>query len=1008
MPGKSLTIIAVLLWSFIVVTDYVVQHNYVIDAISSIPQPGLITFIALCSGLTAFLHYRRKKASDSPEVNFSYRGLMAYLAVQLFSAAVIIAFSAGPYLKGASGISRAGYFFGYSTLFIGGLFLILTAAYSLGTMLTSPLREKTGPGHSLVSIALGFSLLGVPLVLLGLANAFNLYICWGMVLAILAIRWRSAKTFILDTLWTKRSLRLTTWWSPVVLVILLAITGFNLVAAFKTFPIGYDGGALYVNLANLVADTGGLPYGGQAFGWSLMMALGQTLFGNLSVAILASHLMSVLCVLMVYRLARLWLSSDYALLAALIPLLSPYFAFHGIVDEKIDLAFGFVVLSGIYLAARTLVQEKTPLESKEITLPVLNRSLSSDNYTFLLLGWLAGYAFTIKYTAILYVFALTIWLFHRYGGKRAYLGSLALALGFLFLSGISRLGYLDLSPMESILLGAGLLLSGIVGIWFAFKDKFTTLPLPLVKTGLMAITFCLAFSPWAAKHIAEHQSVSLSSVIEGRERKPPLNFIPSLSFNTDEHSFQPRLTSYVPPRNQPQARLVLNQQQSKKREGQNATEQAAREEIQRYLGYEQYFWRYVSLPNDLNSGANIRNARHVDPGFLFLLFLPILLFFAGRPRPPLWRGALFAILMLITLAGSYYAIYASPEGLFSTDVALGKFQNILTRNGTPGWLAGFHGLLTRPVFALAGLLAPVFLQLGDLTLWATLLVLFAAFGLTAISARGRFSGSAKGLSGFIGFLAAYSLLWWILGNGIIWYAMPLFMAAPIVILSFTEKPEHLLGEDLQRFSQFFSQGVLMLFVFLFTLLYFNSQYPGEQDSANILRSPFVEVSTDPNTLASKAISRFNPVVNDAIRIMNADPSSNIYRVNTHYGFLITENDTRVYTDPTLEQYAQITDQLSDNSKFFDMLKAQGFRYIFLDLRTAAGDLTPEKSLSKKFASIGQELTTSPKVRVLVTDNYVADPAAPAIRLPNGTTENARFGLDGQTVHLGNIALFEIL
>jgi len=996
--------------------DYVVNHNYAVKAIMAIPQPGLVAFIAACAALGSLLCARRKKDPDGKGVSISYRGILAYLAVQLFCSAVIVAFSAGPYLKGISGFGRAAYFFGYSTLFVGGLFIILTAAYCLGSILTTPLKHKTEAGHSILSIAFGFSLLGLPLVLLGLADAFNVYTCWGLILAALAIRWRTALTFLTETLWTKRSLTFATWWSPAVLVLLLAVTGYNLVAAFKTFPIGYDGGALYVNLANLVADTGGLPYGGQAYGWSLMMALGQTLFGNLSVAILMSHLMNVLCVLIVYRLARLWLSNDGALLSALIPLLSPYFAFHGIVDEKIDLAFAFVILAGIYLAALTLrqaqrgplVQRNAPGESKAMKLPLVNRSLNLDTYTFLLLGWLAGYAFTIKYTAILYIFALTIWLFHRYGGKWAYLAAVALTLGFIFLSDISRFGYLDLSGTEKIMLGAGLFLSGSIGLWYAYKDNLRALSLPLIKTGLMALTFLLAFSPWAAKNIFENGSFGVSTMLEGLDKKPPLNFIPSLSQRTPRNSFRPMLTSYEQPVDQqPTAKFVL-QQPSSQRDGKNATDQAAREEIQRYLGYEQYFWRYASLPNDLNTGANIRNSRYVDPGFLFLLFLPILLFATGRSRPPLWRGVLFMMVMLIALAGSYYAIYASPTGLFTTDTAWDQLQNTIAGNGTPAWLIGLHGLITRPVFALTGLLSPVFFLIGDLTLWATLLIIFGVFFLAALSARRQFIGASPGLSGFVGFLATYALLWWILGNGILWYAMPLFIAAPIVVLSFLEKPAHLLGEDLQNFSRYFCGGVLSLFVLLFTLQYFNSQYPGEQDAANILRSPFVEVSTDPSRLASRAISKFNPVITDALRIMNADPSSNIYRVNTHYGFLITENDTRVYTDPTLERYAQITDQLTDNSQFFDMLKVQGYRYILLDLRTATLDITPEKSLTQKFISIARELTSSPKVRVLVTDNYVADPAAPAIRLPNGSSANARFGIDGQTVSLGNIALFEIL
>ncbi|TXF85451.1 glycosyltransferase family 39 protein [Neolewinella aurantiaca] len=1008
MFGRIFTILAVLAWSFLVFTDYVVQHTYVIETLQAIPCPGLVAFVGLTAGLAGLWAHLQRRRSDDQQAALPFRGLTAYLAVQVFSAVVIITFSSGGFLSGSSPVARAGYFFGYSSIHLAGLILIVTAAYSLGSWLTSSLREKLGEGNTLVNIAFGFSLLGIPLVLLGLGDVLNVYTCWGLLLLAIGLRWRATLSFLTDLLWTKQYVTFSRWWSPAILVVLLAVTGFNVTAAFKTFPIGYDGSALYVNLANLMADTGGLPYGGQAYGWSLMMAFGQTLFGSLSVAMLISHLMNVLCALMVYRLARLWLSQDYALLAAFIPLVSPYFGFHSIVDEKIDLAFAFIILAGVYVAARTLVQSKPSGESLTVSIPFINKSLSPTAFSFLLLGWLAGYAFTVKYTAIVYVLAITVWLFQKYGGRWAYLSALSVALGFVFLSGIYRFGYLDLTGAQSALLGAGLTISGLTGLWFTYRNELRTVLQPVMLTGLMALSFLTAFSPWAIKHVAENGNVSVSSLIRGRAKKPPLEFIPKLSHRTSSDRVLPRLISNRELTSAARPRLVGQQQKKDNRPGRDATDGAVREEIQRYLGYEQYFWRYASLPNDLNAGVNIPNQRYVDPGFLFLLFFPLLLFAVGRQRPPVWRGVLYACSVLVVLAGSYYAIYASAAGDFAADSAWQELQNKLVANDIPSWMAGLHALFVRPIFMLAGVLSPVFFLLGDLTLWATLLVMFGVFALAALRVRHRFADDTSGIKGFAGFLAVYSLLWWLLGNGVIWYALPLFVATPIVWLWFLESPGRLLGADLRNFSRYFGGAVLSVFVLLYTLHYFTSQYPGEPNTASILRSPFVEVITDPTRPARKAVDKFNPKVSEAIRIMNADPSTNIYRVNTHYGFLISKNSTRVFSDPTLERYDQITARLDDNSKFFDMLKAQGFRYIFFDLRTATVDRTPEQTLKKKFISIARELTSSPKVRILVTDNYVEDPAAPLIRLPNGQQANARYGVHGQTIYPGNIALFEIL
>jgi len=1009
MRGKILTIFAVIAWSVLAFTSYVAHHDYAVDLLKSIPSPGLIAFILVAAGLSGLWWYVKNKKATRASVNLPFRGVFAYLGVQLFSAAVIIAFSAGPYISGTSPIGRAAYFFAYSGAFVLGLLVILTAAFSLGGILTDPLRERLGKGNTLVSIALGFSLLGVPLMLLGLAGTFNVYTCWGLVVITLAVRWRMALSFLKDLVWTKKELEFGSWWSPVVIVLLLAVTGFNLVAAFKTFPIGFDGSGLYVNLANLTANTGSLPYGGQAFGWSVMMAFGQTLFGNLSVAMLMSHLMNVLCVLMVYRLARTWLSKDFALLAALIPLLSPYFAFHSIVDEKVDLAFTFILLAGAYLAARTQVQRKNLEQHGQVQLPFISEGISLNSFTFLLLGWLAGYAFTIKYTAILYLFALGVWIFQKEGGRWSYLAALFSVLGLIFLGGIYRFGYLDLSGLEPMLLGAGLLTLGLGLLWYSHRTNLSSLLPPFYTLGLMALTFVLTFGPWAFKNIAEHGSFSVANMIEGKEQKPALHFIPELSFRSTDKTPRPKLISDSGSSSSPKAQFVSQQQAEDQREGRNATNKAAREELQRYLGYEQYFWRYASLPNDLHQGVNLPNSRFVDPSLLFLLFLPILLFAVGQSRPPVWRGVLFCMLLLIALAGSYYATYASPSGIFATNTAALELQNNVSSNGAPGWLRGLYALFSQPLLLLTGILAPAFTLIGDLTLWATLLVLFGIFTLAALRTSHRFVGKeSAGIKGFTGFLAAYALFWWILGNGILWYALPVFVAAPIVWLWFVDQPERLLGKDLSGFSRYFGGTILSVFVLIYTLLYFTAQYPGEQNPDNLLRAPFVEVTTEPGKVASEALNKFNPVISDALRIMNAAPSSKIYRVNTHFNFMITENDTRVFSDPVLEAYDQITNRLSDNSKFFDMLKAQGYRYILLDLRTGSIDQTPEQTLKKKFVSLGRELLSSPKVRVLLTDNYVEDATAPLIRLPNGNTTNARYGLVGKTVSLGHIAFFEIL
>jgi hypothetical protein len=103
----------------------------------------------------------------------------------------------------------------------------------------------------------------------------------------------------------------------------------------------------------------------------------------------------------------------------------------------------------------------------------------------------------------------------------------------------------------------------------------------------------------------------------------------------------------------------------------------------------------------------------------------------------------------------------------------------------------------------------------------------------------------------------------------------------------------------------------------------------------------------------------------------------------------------------------VIEELDDDANFFKLLKQQGFAFILLDLKMGSQDQTPEKALRNKFVSLAKQLMQSEDVQLLVTDNYIADPQAPAVRLRNGQFANARYGLAGQTVQLGNLALFKL-
>lgn len=1011
--GGSLAKLGVIAWSVWIVLDYVVHHPYLTKSLTTLPYAELLVPGLLLGAFAGYLVNKKIGASSAKSYAISYRGIWVYLLVQLVALVLVGAFVANALMPKLATSTRLGYFFGFSSLYFLGLLLMVIVGFALGNAVWDLLFRKSTPTallvkNQLLKIALGFSLLGTLLVVIGQLGLFKVYVLWVIVVAILGWQWKASWQFFKDLVWTQKQLELRNWWMPPLLLLVLTVTAFNWVAAFKVFPIGFDGSSLYVNTARLIAGNGYLPAGGQAYNWSVMMAFGQTLFADGVFAILLSHLMNVMCLFIVYRLARLWLSADVALLASAVFLLSPYVAFHGIVDEKIDLALAFFVLAGFYPLAALSRAADDEEKAVAFRLPL---------GVVVLVGWLTGYAFGIKYTAVMYLLAIITWYFYLRGGKFPFFAAFFGVLAVVFLGGIYRFGYLDISTNESLVLGGIFALLAVVITAYAYRENPKKLLVPIRQLAILGGVFFLAFTPWAIKNLSENQVFSVSSMIEGKAASPEITIV-SLSslyhpnMNSGNFLSQRNTWSDLPDSagelqfiKPPFAHLTNNLDQV---DGRNATGTAAKEEIQRYLGYEDELWRYTSLPYDLTMNTNIPNNRYLDIGYLYLLLLPLLLLVSRRGNRPWWLSMVLVIALVCFIALVYASVFAQGGQVFDPVVAKERSLAIFQQHpgGANSWLALLYAAVLAPVLWLAAALGPLYAIGTQLTTTGAMLVLVASYlGFYALF-RNRLLGLPKSFVGFGVFLSVYAFIWWIMGNGIIWYAMPLFIVFPIFLLYWFEHPAQFMPSD-AAFSRWFLGAVIGLGLLFNTALYFTSAYETDEGSSALFRWPFVDYMSNPTAKKAKVINYFNPIMSEATRIMNADKKAKIYRVNTHFGYVIDQNDTRVFSDPTLEKFDEIASRYNDESQFLDQLKAQGFRYVFLDLKTGSIDQTPEKTLQQKFLRLAEMLSKSSKVKLLLTDNYVMDEKSPVTRLPNGQQAKARPGLRGQLAYFGNLALFEL-
>ena len=103
-------------------------------------------------------------------------------------------------------------------------------------------------------------------------------------------------------------------------------------------------------------------------------------------------------------------------------------------------------------------------------------------------------------------------------------------------------------------------------------------------------------------------------------------------------------------------------QSNVKEASENIVNDAKREEIQRYFGYELLLYRYLSLPYDVSTNVN-QQGNFVDIGVLYILFIPILIVLLLRRR--IWIQILVIVYLFFT-----WIISTSNSFVFSNSLGM--------------------------------------------------------------------------------------------------------------------------------------------------------------------------------------------------------------------------------------------------------------------------------------------------------------------------------------------------
>lgn len=419
-----------------------------------------------------------------------------------------------------------------------------------------------------------------------------------------------------------------------------------------------------------------------------------------------------------------------------------------------------------------------------------------------------------------------------------------------------------------------------------------------------------------------------------------------------------------------------------------------REEIQRYIGYEDLLPRYLSLPYDVTMNTNM-TSEFVDISFLLLLFLPILFLMGNSKRPWVNITAILSLLMML--------IIAIPTGYSNRyDISIEEvgthIQNYLDNKSfldapirvTIRYFYQIINTLYQPFDAL-------FNQISGQSDYITYPLLIALFLGILHLINLRIKHHSLITKGTINVLSIFSLLWFVLSAGIAWYGLLMItLGVMFIVIGWTGKNQGFFPSYQFKYYTFLSIVAIWL---LMSFTYRAANYdPTSATAAKNILFPIVLQYAGNQKTEKDVLNAVFPQFDLATKQINREDKSLILRIGTFMPFFIDKNDKRIITDNQLGYFDALNKSFSDKNELAQAMKASGFRYIIVDLKTPDIDQTPEQTLRKKFTNLVQFIDRNPSLKFVATDNIVQDAEG-----------NNVYSISGSNiVRRGNFAVFEII
>ena len=427
---------------------------------------------------------------------------------------------------------------------------------------------------------------------------------------------------------------------------------------------------------------------------------------------------------------------------------------------------------------------------------------------------------------------------------------------------------------------------------------------------------------------------------------------------------------------------------------------AKREEIQRYFGYELLLYRYLSLPYDVSVNIN-QQANFVDIGALYILFLPLLILLLMGDRR--WLKALSILYLCFTWVistSNSFVFSISQDKIPSKISSLDAYLNSVSFSQEPfAYLLAVLYKFSLTVYQPLEGLGQAVSGNSDYISYPIIFSLFILLSLFLTKPLKRLETKHRMV---VVFFWAYAFYWFAFSGGIPWYGNILFLLGLFMV--------PMLNQLLEKDNLYDAKLVGRCFVVLgsvwmvFALANRTSDIQPLMDKkffAKGLFNPiFYEYATG-KVDARESLDLIYPGINKAFDRINSDKDAKVLRIGTSLNYYIENNNTRVLADNQLGLFHELYVKYPDYLSLVDVFKASGIKYIVLDLNTATIDFTPDKSLTAKYSEVLRFVINNPYLKLLATDRVVGN------RGQNGQMVYTRNIYGEQIQVFGRYAIFEL-